>query len=69
MPEYLFEYHHNSEQWSISIWAEDRKDAQARMNKLPLARYVGEVHMKIPARLGWVAKAYCAIRNFFRATS
>jgi hypothetical protein len=67
MPEYLYEYNHNGERWSFSIWGEDRDDAQERVNKLPLARYCGEVYMRVPAQLGWFAKLWCVVVNFFKS--
>lgn len=46
---YLFEYFHEGSRWSFEIPANSLEDAQARVNKLPLAKYVGVLEMKIPA--------------------
>ena len=67
MPEYIYEYHHDGDQWSFTIWGEDKEDAQDRINKLPLARYCGEVKMRVPAHFGWFARVWCVVANFFKS--
>jgi hypothetical protein len=64
---YLFEYYHEGSWWSVKIPAASMDDAQARMNKMPLAKPVGELFAEIPARLGFLAKCACVVRNFFAA--
>lgn len=49
---YLFEYFHEGSKWSFEIHATSAEDAQARVNKLPLAKYLGILEMKIPAYPG-----------------
>ncbi len=51
----------------VEIPATSLEDAQARINKLPLAQPLGELFAKIPARMGLLAKVACTCRNFFAA--
>jgi hypothetical protein len=64
---YLFEYFHEGSWWSVELPATSMDDAQARMNKMPLAKPVGELYANIPVRLGFAARAACVFRNFFAA--
>lgn len=64
---YLFEYFHEGSWWTMKVHATSMDDAQARMNKMPLAKQLGEMYAEYPARLGWFAKLSCAVRNFFGA--
>ncbi|MHB9099419.1 MAG: hypothetical protein ACYC5X_16520, partial [Syntrophales bacterium] len=38
---YIFTYYHDGAQWDLVIPAWSKEDAQARINKLPFAQYVG----------------------------
>lgn len=60
---YLFEYFHEGSWWMVEISATSLDDAQARIRKLPLAKPVGELVAKIPAGLGWIARAMCWLRS------
>ncbi len=62
-PEYLFEYYHEGKAWSFKIPARSPEDAQERVNRLPYAKYLGELKMEIPVRMGWFARLACAVRN------
>lgn len=64
---FLFEYFHEGKSWLVEIPATSMDDAQARVNKLPLAKPLGEVFAKIPARLGLVARVACFVRNALSA--
>lgn len=64
---FLFKYFHEGKWWMVEIPATSQDDAQARINKLPLAQPLGECFAKIPARLGLLAKMACVVRNFFAA--
>jgi hypothetical protein len=64
---YLFKYFHDGKWWMVEIPATSQDDAQERINKLPLAQPLGECFAKIPARIGWMAKLACVVRNFFAA--
>ena len=64
---FLFEYFHEGSWWHLEIPATSQEDAQARINKLPLAKPVGEMVAKIPARMGLIAKMACVVRNLFSA--
>ena len=63
---FLFEYHHDGGTWMLEVPGTDLDDAKARVKKLPLARPLGELVAKIPARGGLLAKALCGLRNFCR---
>lgn len=57
-------YRHRGATWGVDFWADDWDDARERCEKLNL-HLDGEVIARIPARVGFLAKAACAIRNFF----
>lgn len=44
-------YYHDSQWWSLDIIARDFADAEARVNKLGNLQLLGEVQMRIPARV------------------
>lgn len=50
----------------VEIPATSKDDAQARIHKVPMSRYVGELVMKIPTGGGFFARWMCRIRNFVR---
>lgn len=60
---YLFEYFHEGSKWQIEISATSLDDAQARINRLPWAKPVGELVARIPVGFGLLARAHCWIRN------
>lgn len=60
---YLFEYHHEGGTWMVEIHATSLDDAQARIRKLPLAKPLGELVAKVPAQIGFIARAMCWLRN------
>jgi hypothetical protein len=62
---FLFRYFHNGSWWTLEIPGTNREDAQARVNKLPLAQYQGELMLTIPANLGLITRCTCWLRNFF----
>lgn len=64
---FLFEYFHDGKKWMVEIPATSLDDAQARINKLPLAKPLGELVARIPARAGLLVKAACFFRNLFSA--
>ena len=45
---YLFSYHHNGARWGIEIPATSPEDAKARLSKIALAKFDGELVMTIP---------------------
>ena len=49
MKRYLYTYHHNNTEWSLIIHADSREDADARIKKIPMARYDGVLMFKILA--------------------
>lgn len=61
---FLFEYYHEGSWWLVEVKATNLDDARARMDKMPLAKPLGEQFAKYPARLGWLARASCVVRNF-----
>jgi hypothetical protein len=64
---YLFEYFHEGSWWSVKIPATSMDDAQARIDKMPLAKPVGELVAEVPARVGLLARVACSVRNLFSA--
>lgn len=63
MSTYLFEYHFNHATYMFEMPAESREEAEERLLRLPHAKYVGELQMKIPANLGWLARLVCWWNN------
>jgi hypothetical protein len=62
---FLYKYFHEGSWWMVEIAATNEDDAQARINKLPLAQPMGELMMKVPAHTGMLASLICWLRNFF----
>lgn len=60
---YLFEYQHDSATWSVEIKARSEQDAQARLEKLPHAKYLGVLQMKLPVEFGIFARLLCRWQN------
>lgn len=58
-------YNHDGAEWCITIHAYDWDDAKARVKKLGFLKLDFELIATVPARLGFVAKTACAVRNFF----
>lgn len=65
MKTYLFEYFHDGSRWMVEIPGTDLDDATARINKLPLAKPVGELVAKVPAAAGPIVRLVCWLRNTF----
>jgi hypothetical protein len=63
---YLFEYDHDGARWGFEIVASSIEDAEARVQRLPWARYVGELKATIPAPFGIVARVLCWFHNLMR---
>lgn len=47
--EFLFTYRFGGAEWGISIFASDPAEAKEKVKAVALARYDGELHMRIPA--------------------
>lgn len=62
---YSFEYYHDGSWWILEIPATSQEDAITRLNKLPLAKYLGTIEMAVPVRLGLFARLLCWYRNRF----
>lgn len=60
---FLFEYNHLGRKWNFEVFATDENDAINRVENIRQAKYVGEVVLAIPARLGLLARCLCWIRN------
>jgi len=63
---FLTSYHHDGSEWSLTIDAYDWADAESRVKKLGYLRLDGELMATIPAKLGWLVKITCAIRNWLK---
>lgn len=49
MKEFLFNYHFGGAEWGITIYAHNAAEAKEKIRAVALARYEGELHMRIPA--------------------
>lgn len=47
--EFLFTYRFGGAEWGISIFAANAAEAREKIKAVALARYDGELHMRIPA--------------------
>jgi hypothetical protein len=47
--EFLFTYRFEGAEWGISIFAVDSYEAREKIKAVALARYDGELHMRVPA--------------------
>lgn len=47
--EFLFTYRFDGVEWGISIFARDSAEAKEKIKAVALARYDGELRMRIPA--------------------
>lgn len=65
--EFLFEYRFAGADWSFCIFAADPAEAREKIKAVGLARYKGEVAMKIPASVpgaGFLVSAILRIKNW-----
>jgi hypothetical protein len=60
---YLFEYYHENSWWTLEVPAASEQDALDRIQKLPLAKLLGTVQMKVPKQYGIFARLICWYRN------
>lgn len=49
MREFLFNYRFNGHEWGITIYADSPDEAKEKIKAVALARYEGEMSMRIPA--------------------
>lgn len=63
--EFLFTYRFAGAEWGISIFADSPAEAREKIRAAALARYDGEVAMKIPAApcAGILARLICWWKN------
>lgn len=47
--EFLFTYRFGGAEWGTSVFASDPTEAREKIKAIALARYDGELHMRIPA--------------------
>jgi len=47
--EFLFTYRFGGEEWGTTVFASDPAEAKEKIKAMALARYDGEIHMRIPA--------------------
>jgi hypothetical protein len=61
----MFDYYHDGATWSFDIPAWSKEDAEARLNKIPWAKYVGEHYYTIKASSGGavIAPLVCMVKN------
>lgn len=64
--EFLFTYRFGGADWGITIFAADAAEAREKIKAVALARYDGELHMRIPAgasAFGIVPRLIVWLRN------
>jgi hypothetical protein len=63
----MFEYYHDGATWGIDIPALSIEDAQARINKMCFAKYLGEHYCTIKASPanGLLVRLICFVKNIF----
>lgn len=67
MKEFLFNYRFRGAEWGIAIFAEDAAEARKKIKAVALARYEGELMMRVPAVVpgaGAFARFLCKWKNF-----
>ncbi len=64
---YLFSYYHDGAWWVLELQAYDQSDATERLNKLPLAKYDGELMLKIPIAPHWAVRAIGELKGFIHS--
>ena len=64
MKTYLYDYYYDGKRWGLNITAHNKDDAEAILKTLPLANYVGELQMTIPAVTGkWLPNLIIWLKN------
>ena len=63
--EFAYQYSHAGTNWIVTVFAEDREDADAKIKRISGATYIGEVFAKVPAipGAGWLARMWCRFKN------
>ena len=65
--EFLFNYRFGGAEWGITIFADNPAQAKEKIKAVALARYDGELKMRIPAAVpaaGALARMLCKWKNF-----
>jgi hypothetical protein len=62
---YIFQYYHDGAWWTFDVPAFSQEDAQARINKISFAQYVGEHFYTIKAGpgSGLLTRLICTLKN------
>ena len=60
---FLFSYYHDGCWWSLTIDAYDQQDARERLQKLPLAKYDGQLIMTVPLTPGLLPRLLDALKR------
>lgn len=66
MREFLFTYHFGGKSWGTSVFADSEAEAKEKIKAVGMARYDGELHMRIPAgasAFGLVPRLIVWLRN------
>ncbi len=63
---YLCEYQYGDSYWGLEIKAASRSDALARLKAISYGEVKGEIYVKIPIKVGVVAKFLTWFRNFIK---
>jgi len=62
---HLFTYRYQGAEWNLEVQGDTPADAKARLAAMALARYDGELIAKVPAGVGFLARAIVWLRNFW----
>jgi len=60
---YLFSYNYDNAEWGIEVLAANKEDARMRVSRMGLARYDGELSLKIPTHSGIIPRLIVFIMN------
>lgn len=63
--DFLLEYSHKGSRWTFTIPATSFEDASERAKQIYYARVLGTVEAVIPARLGFLVRIACWLKNVF----
>jgi hypothetical protein len=60
--EFLFTYRFDGKEWGVSVFARNAAEAKEKIKAIALARYDGELAVRIPAAIpgaGWMVRVLC----------
>ena len=60
---YLFSYNYDDAEWGIEVQAVNKEDARMRVSRMALARYDGELALKVSTHSGMIPRLIVFIMN------